>query len=285
MPELPEVESIRRSLEQCLARLYVSSATLLRREYCESFNVHGTRRKTFSRDLLDGGTVASLKRHGKQLAMAAADGRVMCIHLGMSGQLLCFSDGVENAPRTHVHAQWTFTDYYNYKKIRLILRDARRFGGIWTYPSFDLLLRERWSRLGQDALSINPELLSRALSGSDRAIKAALLDQSVIAGIGNIYADESLFGAGIRPDRPATTLKPKEIARLAETIRHVLESAIMSGGTTLRDYVNPTGLPGSYQQQHLVYGRGGKHCIDCGTRLKAIQVAQRTTVYCANCQK
>jgi formamidopyrimidine-DNA glycosylase len=164
-----------------------------------------------------------------------------------------------------------------------LFRDPRRFGGLWSFPSQDAL-QTRWSTLGPDALSITTKQLAEAIANSRRHIKAALLDQAVLAGVGNIYADESLFLASIRPKRLAKALKASEIAALAAAIRQTLANSIATGGSTLRDYRDANGQAGSSQLTHAVYGRAGDLCIRCGSGLKSAQVSQRTTVWCPHCQ-
>jgi formamidopyrimidine-DNA glycosylase len=283
MPELPEVESLRRSLEPHLLGRTVASAALRRRDICESYRA-GRRTRTTPADLLEGVTIERLLRHGKQLAIIADSGAVLCVHLGMSGQLL-FSPspprgGPERGrPTSHIHALWTLQPTGH-----LYFRDPRRFGGLWTFDSLKALQDHRWSSLGPDALTITQKQLQSALEGSRRAIKAALLDQEALAGVGNIYADEALFLARIRPGRRVANLKASEVAALAEAIRTVLTRSIASGGSTLRDYRDANGQPGSTQQTLAVYGRAGQNCTRCLTMLKHAQIAQRTTVWCPACQ-
>ena len=166
-----------------------------------------------------------------------------------------------------------------------MFRDPRRFGGLWCYASRESMEAERWSRLGPDALSIDARTLSKRLGRTRRAIKAALLDQRLLAGLGNIYADEILFAARIHPLSRSASIPPAHCRRLAETIRRVLRQAITAGGSTLRDYVDGQGRPGTYVLRHLVYGRRGKPCARCRRPLRSRPVAQRTTVYCPSCQK
>jgi formamidopyrimidine-DNA glycosylase len=273
VPELPEVESVRRSLLPLIGRT-VSRAALLRADFCTP---HHAKLAT-PRDLLQSATITSLSRRGKQLAILAADGRVLVIHLGMTGQVLLLPSK-QNPPKAdHIHARWLLDDHSQF-----IFRDPRRFGGLWSLPSAKALA-ERWQDLGPDALDITSDHLRAAASRSARSIKAVLLDQSVLAGVGNIYADESLFRARIRPTRVARRIKPAEWPALAAAIRVTLVSAIHSGGSTLRDYIDANGQTGSAQTLHAVYGRGRKPCLICTHPLKEQALAQRTTVYCLNCQ-
>lgn len=274
MPELPEVETVRRSLRPLIGRRIVS-ARLRRVDICTTAD--GGRARPA--DLLVGATIVELSRLGKRLAIIARDGRTIVIHLGMSGQLRLLATGEARVRESHVHAEWQ-TDEGSV----MYFRDPRRFGGLWTLPDRDAL-DEHWSDLGPDALRIRWEDLAAAAGRSRRAIKAALLDQAVLAGVGNIYADEALFLAGIRPTRLASRLKPQEWQQLAAAVRTTLKDAIRARGSTLRDYRDAAGNSGRAQLRHAVYGRAGEACTVCGNTLRRITLAQRTTVFCTDCQR
>ncbi len=286
MPELPEVESVRRGLEAAIVGLTVTRVRLLRPDVVSGRRTPGA--------LLLGATIERLERHGKQLAVVARRGDeapTLCIHLGMTGQLLLEEElsGHRAARRDHVHARWSLARAGDGRgaATTLMFRDPRRFGGVWTFDSEESLRRQRWRRLGPDALLASdpddPRLVR--LWRSARAIKAALLDQSLIAGVGNIYADEALFRAGVRPRRRASTLTGEERARMLLALGEVLSEAILAGGSTLRDYRRPGGDPGSFQVRHRVYGRSGEPCVSCRMPLVAAIVGQRTTVWCKRCQR
>jgi formamidopyrimidine-DNA glycosylase len=255
---------------------------LRRRDICESFDEAGRQRTMRPEDLLDGALIAGTLRHGKQLALVATDGRVLCIHLGMSGQVIFRHEGLALPKTDHVHAVWTIRSRSGAGL--LAFRDPRRFGGLWTFPSVDALTVHRWSRLGPDGLTVTAAQLGMALASTRRAVKAALLDQQLVAGVGNIYADEALFACGIHPARRADRIDSQRVEALAAAIRTILQAALHAGGSTLRDYVDSDGNPGSAQQLHQVYGRGGQPCNVCGTLLVSTTLAQRTTVHCTRCQ-
>ena len=292
MPELPEVESLRLALAPCLVGRTVLRVDLHRRDILVApgdprggfSRQRGPKRRRPARldpaDLLRGLSISRLDRRGKQLAIISAvpTERALVVQLGMSGQLLLSEPGARTGQHDHVHASWVLDD-----GSRLLFRDPRRFGGLRAFSSLDDL-HSHWAALGPDALSVLPEQLAAAVAGSRRPIKSALLDQAAIAGVGNIYADEALFAAGVRPTRLASRLGAAEIARLASTIRHTLSCAVEAGGSTLRDFLAPDGQPGSYQNSHSVYGRAGLPCVTCATRLRSATVAQRTTVWCPHCQ-
>ena len=201
----------------------------------------------------------------------------------MSGQLTCLAPNASPARSDHVHCRWSISDHTGQDLGVLCFRDPRRFGGLWTLPDARAL-ESRWAALGPDALRDDPEQALAQTAESRRAIKAALLDQQVIAGIGNIYADESLFHAGVLPTRPCRTLNNARRRALASAIRQVLQQAVERGGSTLRDFVNGTGAPGSYQHSRMVYGRAGLPCPTCATPLASRVLQQRMTVWCPKCQ-
>ncbi len=230
-----------------------------------------------------GEQIERLERHGKELAIVSRSGASVCVHLGMSGQLWHCPPGERLRRRDHVHCVWHLVKGGG-DRGRLVFRDPRRFGGLWCYTSLDDLTAVRWSRLGPDALRIDTRTLRQVLAGSRRSIKTALLDQAVVAGIGNIYADEILFAARIHPQSVASLLPPDRYRRLASEIRRVLAAAVRSGGSTIRDYVDGNGGAGSYARCHRVYGRAGRPCTACGQSLWGTTVAQRATVLCPACQ-
>lgn len=281
MPELPEVERTRLSLAPLISRT-ITTATLRRIDICDSFNAAGAPQKSAPRDLLAGARISSLTRRGKQLAIHATDGRTLCIQLGMSGTLLLLPSDIPH-PKSdipkHTHAIWTLSS-----ETKLLFIDPRRFGGLSTYPTESALHQHRWSTLGPDALSIAANDLARACEGSHRPIKSLLLDQSALAGVGNIYADESLFLARINPSTHASTLLKPQLTSLASAIRKILARAITAGGSTLRNYADSTGTKGTAQLLHAVYGRADQPCTNCKQPLAASRLAQRATVFCPLCQ-
>jgi formamidopyrimidine-DNA glycosylase len=282
VPELPEIEHLKRSLEPMLIGAAVRSVTLRRRDVVRLSNTTSRRRRFCSADLLSGTAITGLQRHGKNLALIAENGRALCVHLGMSGQLRFAAHGQRLPQSDHVHCIWSVRSRAG--DGRLIFRDPRRFGGLWPFPSFERLKHLHWSCLGPDALDIEPGVLTAALAKSHRPIKAALLDQSVLAGVGNIYADESLFHARIHPASIAARLSSDQIRRLTCAIRSVLNNAIEAGGSTIRSYLDGNGIGGRYAESHMVYGRGGSLCCRCGQRLVELTIAQRTTTFCRGCQ-
>lgn len=282
VPELPEVETLRRSLEPFLLGRRIVSARIHRRDVLilpgdppGGFSRSRSRKKPAKATpahLLAGARIARLDRRGKQLALVTQDCQALIVHLGMTGQVL-----VDAEPRpTHAHISWVLDNGRT-----LLFRDPRRFGSLCFVPDFS---PAAWLDLGPDALDIAGSDLHRRAARARRAIKAVLLDQSVLAGVGNIYADEALFLSGTRPGRQAATLNKSEWNALAAAIRRVLADAIEARGSTLRDYRDAKGIAGAAQLRHRVYGRAGEPCITCGKLLCCATIAQRTTVFCPTCQ-
>jgi formamidopyrimidine-DNA glycosylase len=283
MPELPEVETVRRGLEPILDHTIVACDVRRRdviRNRCAQ--MPNPRRGTIEPGALGiGSRVTRLERHGKQLALVLKHERlhvsVIVIQLGMSGQV-SLVDTRRIPDAKHVHVVWTLDDGR-----RVCFRDARRFGGVTLLPDHDAIFTF-WSALGPDALSIKSDQLRDKLRSSSRMIKAALLDQGVLAGVGNIYADEALHRAGIDPSTPCEVLSSTRATILARCTREVLEAAVRARGSTLRDYRDPNANPGEAQLLHRVYGRAGEACMSCGTTIQSTQIAQRTTCWCPHCQ-
>jgi formamidopyrimidine-DNA glycosylase len=291
MPELPEVEVIRRRVAPLLVGRCIREVATTRDSYLFLTKPAMLRRR------LAGRTVEALGRRGKYLLARLDDGSRLVIHLGMTGQL--FSSQVSSPrllsgtargalspeaqtgfrPDAHTHLRLRFED----GGPDLLLRDVRKFGKLL------LLDREqshpRLDRLGVDALEVSGDALFRATRGRAVAIKNLLLDQAVIAGVGNIYADEALFRGGVSPRRRARRVTRRECAALAEAIRRVLKRSIQTGGASIRDYVAPDGSDGSFQDERRIYARAGEPCDVCGTPIRRVVLGQRGTHYCPRCQR
>ncbi|MDF1809663.1 MAG: bifunctional DNA-formamidopyrimidine glycosylase/DNA-(apurinic or apyrimidinic site) lyase [Phycisphaerales bacterium] len=283
MPELPEVETVRRGLEPIIGQQIIS-CKVNRRDVVRdlSKNESSIRKgRIDSSKLFVGSTIQTTRRHGKQLALVNkvhhGVQQVIGLHLGMSGQVLV-SDQPISKSLTHVHVLWTTN-----KGISIAFRDPRRFGKVVLHPSLESLESD-WAKLGPDAEQIHVADLRAGCSSTSRAIKAALLDQSLIAGVGNIYADEALFVSGLNPMIPANALNQQQTALLARSIRSIMRNAIKARGSTLRDYRDTKNQTGSAQLLHKVYGRNGEPCTQCGSELQSAQIVQRTTCWCPECQ-
>lgn len=272
MPELPEVENVRRTLADRLAGRRVVEVAVHRSDV-----VVGMVSPTA---LLAGDRLAKWDRRGKQLAIHGDRGRVVCVHLGMTGQLRAMRHDDPRAAQPHTHITWRLEG-----RDVLTFRDPRRFGGVWTFPSEPELHAGRWAGLGEDALTIGAAALAAVLSRKRLAIKAALLDQRVVAGLGNIYVDELLFARGIHPLTPAGELDVAQVRGLVRAMRRLLARAIEAGGSSLRDYVDGNGNAGGFQERHRVYGRGGQPCPRCRRVLETLVIGGRTTTCCVACQR
>jgi len=290
MPELPEVERTRRSLEPALVGARVTSVRVRRADVVvlPGEPAGGWARSRMRPDpdrvvlpglLLGDCTIRALERRGKQLAILTDQGPALCVHLGMSGQLVHDGVGTRRQAMDHVHVEWTLGN-----RGRMRFRDPRRFGGIWAYPQAADLIQDRWAGLGPDALELDGTTLRERAGASGRAIKTLLLDQRIVAGVGNIYADEALFKAGIHPASRGVEIDARAWSGLARVLRQTLLRAIDAGGSTIRDYRDGHGVPGRAQLAHAVYARAGLPCRRCGAPLVSGLFAQRTTVWCSTCQ-
>lgn len=270
MPELPEVETTRQGIAPFLEQRPIRAATI---------NNHSLR-WPIPADLaekLTGAAATAVDRRAKYLLIRFPEGTLM-VHLGMSGSLRIITD---RSPRlTHDHVELDLGD-----DTLLRYNDPRRFGAwLWTDdPDHHPLIQH----LGPEPLSedFSGQRLYRQSRGKSTAIKSFIMDSRVVVGVGNIYANEALFMAGIDPRRAAGRVGQDRMNRLAGAIKEVLAAAILMGGTTLRDFVNSDGKPGYFTQSLNVYGRGGAPCRNCTSSLKEIRLGQRTTVFCVNCQR
>ena len=265
MPELPEVETVVRTLRPKLVGSRINSVQLNRTDILlpSGFDLAGH---------LIGRRVEALSRRGKRIVFDLDDGNRFYVHLGMTGQLTVERIGSLQVIHTHFILTTDKTD--------VRFRDPRRFGGIWWLgtESADI-------NMGPEPLDLPPTRLAQQLAGTRRAIKSALLDQSVVAGLGNIYVDESLFTAAIHPEQPANTLEMEQIHRLNRAIKQTLRQAIAHRGSTLRDYMDADGAAGGFQDRHRVYDQTGKPCRVCKTPIERIVLGGRSTHFCGKCQR
>jgi formamidopyrimidine-DNA glycosylase len=283
MPELPEVETVRRGLERFVVGRRVNGVEVGRERA-----VRRTSRQAVI-DGLTGTTITGADRHGKYLKLALDSGDEVMIHLRMSGQVLIAEAG---APRpAHTHVVMHLDPRGDHPAHELWFVDPRTFGEVVVYDPTNVAVElPELANLGVDPIAGELTLreLRRMLRSRHRLLKPLLLDQHVIAGIGNIYADEILHEARLRPDRMSDELGPAAERRLHAAIHRVLGDAIAAGGSTLgdRQYVDLYGDWGSYQEAHKVYGRTGERCVTCGVGwIRRSISAQRSTHYCPRCQR
>ncbi|MCD6289213.1 MAG: bifunctional DNA-formamidopyrimidine glycosylase/DNA-(apurinic or apyrimidinic site) lyase [Anaerolineae bacterium] len=270
MPELPEVETVARELRPHLIGRQITKATVYwpRSIACPSA-------EEFSK-LVCGRRILNVARRGKYLLFPLADGWTLLIHLRMTGNL--HVQPTEHPLNRHTRVILSLDDGYT-----LRFTDQRKFGRLWLTQTPEAIV----GKLGPEPLdpSFTARDLATRLWGRRAPIKAVLLDQRCIAGLGNIYADEVLFAAGIDPRRPANSLTDTEVHRLHAAIRTILAEAIRAKGSTLRDYRPPTTGSGQFQAHLQVFRREGKPCPICGTPVQRVRLAQRSTFFCPHCQR
>jgi formamidopyrimidine-DNA glycosylase len=282
MPELPEVETVRRGIESRVVGRKILDVEVGRersvRRVGKEAVVHG----------LTGTTMTAARRRGKYILCDLDSGDAVMIHLRMSGRVLVEPIGTQRPPHTHVVLQLAPRDGLHEE---MWFVDPRTFGEVVVYdPRLEAEVLPELTKLGPDPISdrFDGGVLAERLSGRRGAIKPLLLNQHVVAGVGNIYADEVLHRVGLRWSRTVDTLSRKKIDQLAVAIREILAEAIESGGSTLQDtqYVDVEGNVGSFQENHRVYGREGLGCLTCGkTSIRRVMVGGRSTAYCPRCQR
>lgn len=309
MPELPEVEVVRRQIEPLLVGRTIQTVALT-----PDPNLFLTRPSLLRRRLTRR-VVERLIRHGKYLIAHLDDESRLLVHLGMTGQLFASSAssprlllardrvaaGKPNRlarsgtfpperltgagpltrrfePDRHTHLRLSFAD----GGPEVFFRDVRKFGKLQHLRPGDE--SPRLAKLGPDALTIDTATLHRAASRRRASIKLVLLDQTVLAGVGNIYADEALFRAKIRPTRPAELLSPRGTTAIVVALQSLFASAIAAGGTSINDFIHPDGEDGGFSSELRVYGRGGSTCLVCRTEILRTVLGGRSTHYCPRCQ-
>jgi len=269
MPELPEVETIARGLNKRLAGDRIDEVWI-----GDKSNLLKSPASEIAR-VLRGSRIEGFRRVGKHIVgdLASANGRAQwVIHLGMTGRCLVCDPGVEHAKHTHLIASLA-----SGRELRYV--DPRRFGKLQVLEGHD------FTAAGAEPIAADLPRFMELFKGRKTPIKSALLNQRLLSGIGNIYADESLFRAGVRPRRRAASLTRAELLRLYDAIQQVLAEAISAGGSSISDYVDASGDGGFFQLQHRVYQRTGEPCLVCGSSIKRVVVAGRSSHYCARCQR
>jgi formamidopyrimidine-DNA glycosylase len=264
MPELPEVQTVVTTLRPKVVGRAIVGVVSVRPDIVTPAGLDVAER-------LCGRTVRSIERRGKRIIFTLDDDNRFYIHLGMTGQLSVVAP--DAPPPKHTHLELDLGPE------RLRFRDPRRFGGLWWLGTASPDVG-----MGPEPLGLRSEQLLRRLSRTTRAVKNALLDQTVVAGLGNIYVDEALHAAGIHPLTPGDRLKADEVGRLSRAIKLTLRRAIRHRGSTLRDYVDADGAAGGFQRLHRVYDRAGDPCGRCRTLIERIVLGGRSTHFCPRCQ-
>lgn len=262
MPELPEVETVVRSIAPLVGRRIVSA------EFRGVRVLRGGDPDRMAQQVA-GRRIKGVRRYGKFILIEFDRDGYLMVHLGMTGKLL-----LGGAPGKHTHAIITFD------RGVLLYDDSRQFGRLQFFPD----MPERLSKLGPEPLEVAFEEFHERMKRRQTSVKALLLNQDFIRGVGNIYADESLFRAGIHPQAIAGRLRKARTRRLYAAIQEVLTEAIAAGGSSISDYVDAEGRKGFFQINHRVYGREGEPCSVCGSAIRRVVVAQRSSHFCAKCQ-
>jgi formamidopyrimidine-DNA glycosylase len=268
MPELPEVEVVRAQLLRCWLRRTITQVWVGAPSYYFLTQPEDLKKKLEKRRIDD------LTRHGKYLSCVFDNGGTLLFHLGMTGQVTM------SFPKRdpHVHMQWRLNDGGV-----VTFRDVRKFGKVEWLPKG--CSSPRQEKLGPDALVIDLPTFESGLSGRKIPIKQALLDQGILAGVGNIYADEALFRAKLHPLTPALTLTRGQLKKLLLEVQKLLRESIANGGSTLNDYIHPDGELGGFQNFHHVYGKAGERCPRCKATIERVTVGGRGTHFCPRCQR
>lgn len=271
MPELPEVEVSRRGIEPHLINQRITE--IIVRDSRLRWPVPATVKT------LAGAVISQVERRAKYLILHTTQGYLL-IHLGMSGALRVVPNSTAVVKHDHV-------DIVLASGLCLRFNDPRRFGCFLFSQDHPELNHPLLQKLGPEPLTdaFSSDYLYLISRGRQQAIKTFLMDNHVVVGVGNIYANESLFKAGIHPKRAAGKISQKRYDKLVPIVKQILAKAIEQGGTTLQDFTQADGQPGYFKQELMVYGRGGKLCMNCSARLKEIRLGQRSTVYCPKCQR
>ncbi|EIL97220.1 DNA-formamidopyrimidine glycosylase [Rhodanobacter thiooxydans] len=275
MPELPEVETTRRGIAPYVVGRRVTGVLLRRPNLRWPIPPEITA-------LLPGQRIDAVERRAKYLLLHTEAGSAL-LHLGMTGVLRVLPPDAPVGRHDHVDIALERTSTQAPRILRFT--DPRRFGCLlWQPPG---TIHERLARLGPEPLTdaFDGDLLWRRSRGRTAAVKLFLMDNAIVVGVGNIYASEALFRAGVDPRKPAGSISRARYARLAAEVKHLLAWAIERGGTTLRDFLAPDGAPGYFFRELMVYGRTGEPCRVCGTPIRQVTLGQRSTFWCPRCQR
>jgi len=270
MPELPEVETVVRDLRPLVVGRTIHGVEVGERRLRRPWDAAWPAR-------LVGVTIESIRRRGKWILLDLSGGARLVVHLGMTGQFTAVSP-TESRP-DHLHVTFTLSG-----SVELRFRDIRRFGSVELVPDEATAMASLDGKLGPEPFDIPAAGFHAAVTGTTRTLKALLLDQTLVAGVGNIYADEALHRAKLHPETRGTQLTKAQVNRLREAITAVITHAIEKRGSTIRDYVGGSGLKGGFQDEFRAYGRTGEPCVTCGVPIERVRVAGRSSHYCPKCQ-
>jgi formamidopyrimidine-DNA glycosylase len=270
MPELPEVENVRRTLAVRLAGKNLQDCRI---HFPGTITFHGKwERPSVPAAFLEA------RRHGKFLRLVFREQQSLLAHFRMTGAFYFRSARDPALPHTHVEFTLCSGEILAY-------RDPRRFGHVWWFSGVDAFAVPPLAQTGPDALQVGKEEFTRSIRNHRRMLKPLLLDQRLVAGLGNIYVDEMLFRARIHPRQSSDRISKRKVDELWKVMREILFDSIAKGGSSIRDFVDSEGRAGRYQREHQVYGKEGEPCPRCGTPLERILVGQRGTTLCPRCQR
>ncbi len=274
MPELPEVETVKCSLERKIIGVTILKTEILLEQIIKMPEISEFKAK------ISGRIIQNITRHGKYLKIHLSGAYVMVIHLRMTGQLLYMAADEPVARHTHII-------FYLNNGAQLRYVDIRQFGTLYLLPSAETNKLKGLSRLGLEPVNkeFSREYLKEKLQSRTKKIKQVLLEQEIIAGLGNIYADEILFAAKINPHRPANSLATEEVSLLHAKIVEVIQEAIEHRGTSVQNYIDGNSEKGNYQNFLKVYQREAQNCVRCDAKIKKEKLAGRGTHFCPECQK
>ena len=285
MPELPEVETVRRGLVPAMEGKRILHVETRRKDLRFPFPANFAER-------ISGARMKHLGRRAKYLVGELSTGEALIMHLGMTGRFTVSGPKPTKKPGKFHHqaGEDQKHDHVVFDMqggTRIVFNDARRFGFMDLWPAGELETYPGFDGLGPEPISneFSAAYLEEAFEGKKTPVKAALLDQRVVAGLGNIYVSEALFRAGINPKKLAGAIKPDKLARLAVEVRNVINEAIKAGGSTISDFATTDGELGYFQHRFRVYDKAGKPCPTCGKPIKRLVQAGRSTFYCSSCQK
>jgi formamidopyrimidine-DNA glycosylase len=271
MPELPEVETIVRGLQKTVVGKKIRSIKVIFPGIVKQDT------KKFRKNV-EKAKIIRVRRRGKYILIDLSNGNTILAHLGMTGNFLL----VKSSSPLNKHDHLIIRFYENHKELRY--NDQRKFGKIKSFFTFKEKTVSELKKLGPESLNISSSDFVDLFKKRKGRIKSALLNQQILAGLGNIYADESLFEAKIHPEQKAEKLSPRKLKELRQAIQIILRKAIKTGGSSIENYYNVNGEIGSFQLQHKVYGREGLFCKRCKTKIKRIKISQRSSYFCLKCQ-
>lgn len=277
MPELPEVETVKNGLEKIVIGRIISSANIFYDKIIKGIEIENFK------ILLQNSVITKINRHGKYLFFTFLDANntefYLVCHLRMTGQLFLVNQFY--TPDKHCHLVFTLKSGE-----KIVYRDIRKFGGFsFQGNSFNQESYLQEKKIGKDALEITFPEFSKLLKHKEKAIKCCLLDQTLVAGIGNIYADEILFSSRVHPEKKASQISPEKIKEIHRNMQNILKKAIFAGGTSISDYINSYGEKGKFQYELNVYQRDGHTCKVCDQKIKKMNLCGRSTRFCPECQK